>query len=339
MDFRPQNLEQFIGQPRVKELLSIEIEAFKRRQKDCLVGKCRPMDVPMRHLLLTGQPGSGKSTLAVVVANEMGVTAQFTGAAALSNQEAVIQLMKTLPWDWYSKDMKSLTGKVPKPAVIFLDEAHLLKSKVQDMLLTAMEEWYIAWKTKDFLGREKPQAFNVPEFTIIAATNNPMDLNLAFRSRCVHLHLDPYTVEDLTFIVTQYLGAKHTDFEESVPGEIARRSRSGSRTAVQFTDRIMNVAPGKVTMEAAEKYFNLVEVDEQGLMPVDRLFLTSLHRMEGLPLGIETLASLCREPRESIEGIVEPYLIQLGFVVKTSRGRALTDNGKLYAEEHLCRKP
>lgn len=301
---RPRVLRDYIGQDKAKDNLSIYIEAARKRE-ECL-----------DHVLLYGPPGLGKTTLAGIVANEMGVNFRVTSGPAIEKPG----------------DLAALLTNLNEGDVLFIDEIHRLHRTVEEVLYPAMED-----NALDIIIGKGPSArsirLDLPHFTLIGATTRAGQLSAPLRDRFgVILRLEMYTPEELAKIVTRSAGIMGIEIEQKGALEIASRSRGTPRIANRLLKRARDFAQvmggGVITEENADVALKRMEIDELGLDNIDRLLLKSMIKnYNGGPVGLETIAATIGEEAVTIEDVYEPYLMQLGFLRITPRGRTVTPSG------------
>ncbi len=298
---RPKSLVEYIGQEKVKGNLSIFIQAAKMRGE------------PLDHVLLHGPPGLGKTTLSGIIANEMGVNIRITSGPAIEKPG----------------DLAALLTNLQENDILFVDEIHRLNRSVEEILYPAMEDYAI-----DIIIGKGPSAnsirLDLPKFTLIGATTRAGQLSAPLRDRFgVTLRLELYTPEELALIVTRSAGILDVPIEQEGALEIARRSRGTPRIANRMLRRVRDFAQvtagGVVTQGVADKALQALEIDELGLDNVDRRMLVSIiTNYGGGPVGLDTLAATINEESVTLEDVYEPYLMQLGFLTRTPRGRCVT---------------
>lgn len=301
---RPQMLSDYIGQQKVKENLKVFIEAAKLRGE------------PLDHVLLYGSPGLGKTTLAGIIANEMGSHLKITSGPAIEK----------------TGDMAAILNSLGENDVLFIDEIHRLHRQVEEVLYSAMEDYVI-----DVMVGKGPTArsirLNLPKFTLVGATTRAGMLTAPLRDRFgVVNRLDYYTDEELTTILVRSASVLGVEIDENGAREMARRSRGTPRLANRLLKRVRDFAEvaydGVITEAVAKEALNRLEVDTLGLDETDRrIVLTMIHKFNGRPVGLDTLAAAIGEDSGTIEEVYEPYLIQHGLIQRTPRGRMVTENG------------
>ena len=298
---RPKNLTEYIGQEKAKGNLSIFIQAAKMRGE------------PLDHVLLHGPPGLGKTTLSGIIANEMGVNIRITSGPAIEKPG----------------DLAALLTNLQENDILFVDEIHRLNRSVEEILYPAMEDYAI-----DIIIGKGPSAnsirLDLPKFTLIGATTRAGQLSAPLRDRFgVTLRLELYTPEELARIVTRSAGILDVPIEGEGALEIARRSRGTPRIANRMLRRVRDFAQvtagGVVTRSVADRALKALEIDELGLDNVDRRMMESIiANYGGGPVGLDTLAATINEESVTLEDVYEPYLMQLGFLTRTPRGRCVT---------------
>lgn len=308
---RPHTLTEYIGQEKAKQNLSIFIEAARRRTES------------LDHVLLHGPPGLGKTTLAGIIAQEMGVNIRITSGPAIEKPG----------------DLAALLTNLSENDILFVDEIHRLNRAVEEILYPAMEDYAI-----DIIIGKGPSAnsirLDLPKFTLIGATTRAGSLSAPLRDRFgVTLRLELYTPEELAKIVTRSAGILNVSIEPGGAMEIARRSRGTPRIANRMLRRVRDfaqvMADGVITKSVADKALLALEVDYLGLDNVDRRMLQAIiENYGGGPVGLDTLAATIGEESVTLEDVYEPYLMQIGFLTRTPRGRCVTQ--KAYAHLHIA---
>jgi Holliday junction DNA helicase RuvB len=304
---RPRRLDDYIGQKTMREQMSIFIRAARLRQE------------ALDHVLIFGPPGLGKTTLAHIIAHEMEVNLRQTSGPVLEK----------------AGDLAALLTNLDARDVLFIDEIHRLSPMVEEVLYPAMEDYQI-----DIMIGEGPAArsikLDLPPFTLVGATTRAGLLTSPLRDRFGIVHrLEFYTPEELALIVKRSAQILGVDMSSEGAGEIARRSRGTPRICNRLLRRVRDfaevMADGRVTAEVAAKALEMLSIDQHGFDPLDRKFLSTLiEKFGGGPVGLDNIAAAISEERGTIEDVLEPYLIQQGFIMRTPRGRTATRNAYLH---------
>ena len=298
LSLRPKFLKEYIGQDKVKENMEIYIEAAKKRGE------------PLDHVLLYGPPGLGKTTLANIISNEMKSNIKITSGPAITKPG----------------DLAAVLTSLSEFDVLFIDEIHRLNKNVEEILYPALEDY-----TLDIVIGQGPTAksirIDLPKFTLIGATTKAGSLTTPLRDRFGIVHrLELYTIKDLTTIIKRSANILKIEIDDESSVEIAKRSRGTPRIANRLLKRVRDYAlvlgDGNINIKIAKTALNRLEIDELGLDEIDRKILeVMIEKYGGRPIGIDTLATTVGEEVDTIEDVYEPYLIQIGFISRTPRGR------------------
>lgn len=307
-NLRPRSFEEYYGQAKVKSNMKVFIEAAKQREE------------PLDHVLLYGPPGLGKTTLANIIANEMNVNLHITSGPAIEK----------------AGDLAAILTNLPEKSVLFIDEIHRLNRTVEEILYPAMEDYAL-----DIIIGKGPSArsirLDLPHFTLIGATTRAGMLTSPLRDRFgVISRLEMYSIEELETIVKRSARILNIEISDDGAHEIAKRSRGTPRIANRLLRRIRDFAQvensGIIEKRIADRGLTALEVDSKGLDAIDRkLLLSIINKFSGGPVGLETLSSSISEEKDTIEDVLEPFLLRLGYINKTPRGRCATS----LAYEHL----
>ncbi len=304
---RPARLAEYVGQPTVREQMEIFISAARGRQE------------ALDHVLIFGPPGLGKTTLANIIANEMGVAIKTTSGPVLER----------------AGDLAAMLTNLEQGDVLFIDEIHRLSAAVEEVLYPAMEDYQL-----DIMIGEGPAArsikLDLPPFTLVGATTRAGLLTSPLRDRFgIVQRLEFYNTADLTHIVLRSADLSGVSIEQAGALEIAKRSRGTPRIANRLLRRVRDYAEvkadGIITKEIADQALNMLKVDHLGFDHMDRrLLLAMIEKFDGGPVGVESLAAAISEERGTIEDVLEPFLIQQGYMVRTPRGRMVTSHAYLH---------
>ena len=295
---RPRTMSEYVGQQKVKDNLNVYISAAKKRKE------------ALDHVLLYGPPGLGKTTLSNIIANELGVNISLTSGPAIEK----------------ASDLAAILTKLSENDVLFIDEIHRMNHKVEEILYPAMEDFAL-----DFMVGDGPSArsvrINLPKFTLVGATTKAGMLTGPLRDRFgVICRLEIYSPEDLAKIVTRSAKILGCEIDKQAAYEIARRSRGTPRLANRLVKRVRDFAEvkgsGKIDISIAKLALNAMDIDEIGLDHIDRTILDAMvNKFGGRAVGLDTIAAVTGEEQVTIEDVYEPYLMQIGFIARTPRGR------------------
>ncbi len=302
-NIRPDNLDEYVGQNEIKENLRVFIKAAKMRNE------------PLDHVLLYGPPGLGKTTLAHIIANELGSTLRTASGPSIEK----------------SGDLAAILSNLEPGDVLFIDEIHRMPSYIEEILYPAMEDFEIDLVIGGGEGKSKSIKINLPPFTLVGATTRAGDLSSPLRDRFgIVAKLEYYTFDELKDIVMRSGRVFSINVNEDAAMELAKRSRKTPRVANRLFRRVRDFAlvegTGVIDMDITKKALARLHVDDSGLDSIDREYLTSLiEKFNGGPVGVETIATSIGEEVTTVEDVVEPYLLQEGFIKRTNRGRVATE--------------
>ncbi len=303
MTLRPRTLAEYVGQEDVKKNLDVSMKAAKKRGE------------PIEHILLYGPPGLGKTTLANIVAREMGVNIKTTSGPAIEKQG----------------DLASILSNLEENDILFIDEIHRIKTQIEEILYSAMEDYAL-----DIIIGKGPATrsmrISLPKFTLIGATTKAGSLSSPLRDRFGHIYnLDFYTLDEMQKIIHRSAALLEMELEEDAAMEIAQCSRRTPRIANRLLKRVRDFAEvagqKKIDLKLTRESLKTIGVDKVGLDRTDRkILVTIIEKFNGGPVGLNTIAAATAEETETIEDLYEPYLMQIGFLDRTTRGRVVTPN-------------
>ena len=314
---RPETIDEYIGQNDVKENIKVFVQAAKMRKES------------LDHVLLYGPPGLGKTTLAFIIAHEMGTNIKTASGPSIEK----------------SGDLAAILSSLEPGDVLFIDEIHRMPRYIEEILYPAMEDFSL-----DIIvgseGNSRNIKIDLPPFTLVGATTRAGDLSAPLRDRFGIVHkLQFYTVEELTDIVKRTARVLEIEIDDDAAVELAKRSRGTPRIANRLFKRVRDFAmvdgSGKITLDITDKALDRLKVDKMGLDNTDRdLLLAIINRFNGGPVGVEALSSSIGEEVTTIEDVYEPYLLQIGLLKRTARGRVVTDKAyeALGIERHVKEK-
>lgn len=308
VSLRPVTFDNYIGQEKMKKRLSISIDASKKKKH------------PLDHLLFYGPPGLGKTTIANIIANEMGVNIKSQSAPSIEKIRDLVTLLVTLE----------------ENDILFIDEIHRMNTYIEETLYSAMEDFFIEI-IADLENEKKPIRISLPKFTLIGATTKPGSISSPLRDRFgIQEKLEFYTIEELSIIAHQYAEKLDFDISEIACNEIAKRARGTPRIAIKNLKRLHDyyLSVGfdlESKKEITDAIIFMIGVTEEGFYEKDIEYLTLLAKNG--PMGIKNISSMLSEDPSNIEDFIEPHLLQSGFIMKSSRGRHLTDDGIFFCRE------